>query len=114
MKNFVIGGLIFLAYLLLANSVFVVKETERAIMLRFGDVIASDIEPGLHFKLPWVNTVRKFDARILTVDSEPLRYLTLEQKALLVDSYSKWRIIDVERYYTATSGNEENTNRAHQ
>ncbi len=109
MKNFVIGGLIFLVYLLVANSVFVVKETERAIVLQFGDIIEADLDPGLHFKLPWVNTVRKFDARILTIDSNPQRYLTLEQKALLVDSYGKWRIVDVQRYYTATSGDESRT-----
>ena len=106
MKNFVIGGVIFLAYLLVANSIFVVKETERAIMLQFGNIVESDIPPGLHFKLPWVNTVRKFDARILTVDSTPQRFLTIEQKALLVDSYAMWRIVDVERFYTATSGEE--------
>jgi modulator of FtsH protease HflC len=106
MRNFVVGALIFLIYLLAANSIFVVRETERAIMLQFGDLIDPDIPPGLHFKLPWVNTVRKFDGRIMTVDANPQRYLTLEQKALLVDSYGMWRIVDVERFYTATSGEE--------
>lgn len=109
MKNFVIGGLIFLIYVVAANSIFVVKETERAIMLQFGDVVEADIPAGLHFKMPWINTVRKFDARILTVDSSPQRFLTLEQKALLVDSYAMWRIVDVQRYYTATSGDESRT-----
>lgn len=109
MKNFVIGGLIFLIYILATNSIFVVRETERAVMLQFGDMVDPDIPPGLHFKLPWVNTVRKFDGRIMVVDASPQRYLTLEQKALLVDSYGLWRIVDVERFYTATSGDESRT-----
>ena len=79
-------------------------------MLQFGNIVETDIPPGLHFKIPYVNSVRKFDARILTVDATPQRYLTLEQKALLVDSYAMWRIIDVERFYTATSGDESRAN----
>lgn len=110
MKNFVVGGIIFLVVLVGVNSIFVVKQTERAVMLQFGDIVETDIAPGLHFKIPYVNTVRKFDARILTVDATPQRYLTLEQKALLVDSYAMWRIVDVERFYTATSGDESRTN----
>lgn len=110
MKNFVAGAVLFLIVVVGANSVFVVKETERAVMLQFGNIVETDIPPGLHFKVPYVNSVRKFDARILTVDATPQRYLTLEQKALLVDSYAMWRIIDVERFYTATSGDESRAN----
>lgn len=110
MKNFVVGAVLFLIVVVGANSVFVVKETERAVMLQFGNIVETDIPPGLHFKVPYVNSVRKFDARILTVDATPQRYLTLEQKALLVDSYAMWRIIDVERFYTATSGDESRAN----
>lgn len=110
MKNTVFGVIIFLLVLIGANSVFVVSQTERAVMLQFGDMVRTDIPPGLHFKVPYINTVRKFDARVLTVDATPQRYLTLEQKALLVDSYAMWRIIDVERFYTATSGDETRAN----
>ncbi|MBC53213.1 MAG: protease modulator HflC [Gammaproteobacteria bacterium] len=110
MKNFVAGAVLFLIVVVGANSVFVVKETERAVMLQFGNIVETDIPPGLHFKIPYVNSVRKFDARILTVDATPQRYLTLEQKALLVDSYAMWRITDVERFYTATSGDESRAN----
>ncbi|HDZ10185.1 protease modulator HflC [Pseudohongiella sp.] len=110
MKNFVAGAVLFLIVVVGANSVFVVKETERAVMLQFGNIVDTDIPPGLHFKVPYVNSVRKFDARILTVDATPQRYLTLEQKALLVDSYAMWRITDVERFYTATSGDESRAN----
>lgn len=110
MKNYVAGAVLFLIVVVAANSIFVVKETERAVMLQFGNIVETDIPPGLHFKVPYVNSVRKFDARILTVDATPQRFLTLEQKALLVDSYAMWRIIDVDRFYTATSGDETRAN----
>lgn len=110
MKNFLLGAITFLVVVVAANSIFVVKQTERAVMLQFGDMVRADIPPGLHFKVPYVNSVRKFDARILTVDATPQRFLTLEQKALLVDSYAMWRIVDVQRFYTATSGDETRAN----
>jgi modulator of FtsH protease HflC len=110
MKNFFFGAVVVLAVLIGANSIFVVKETERGVLLQFGDIVRADIPPGIHFKVPYVNTIRKFDARVLTVDATPQRYLTLEQKALLVDSYAMWRIIDVQRFYTATSGDEARAN----
>ena len=109
MKNMMAGLIVFLLIVGGSNAVFVVKETERAVLLRFGTVERADLEPGLHFKMPWVNTVRKFDARVLTVTADAQRYLTLEQKALVVDSFAKWRIVDVQKYYTATSGEESRT-----
>src|SRR5690606_20924403 len=69
-----------------------------------GRVVNPDVKPGLHVKIPLVNTVRKFDARLLTLDSPTQRFLTLEKKAVMVDAYAKWRVADAERYYTATSG----------
>ena len=105
MKNFFSIGILFLFLVIVGNTLFVVKETERAVMLRFGQLVNADIEPGLHFKVPWVNTVRKFDARIQTEDATPERFLTLEQKALEVDSYAKWRIVDVDQFYVSTRGN---------
>ena len=97
---------LFVALVLASSTLFVVKETERAIMLQFGEVVEFDIQPGLHAKVPFVNTVRIFDARVLTLDARPQRYLTLEKKALIVDSFVKWRIDDVAVYYTSTSGDE--------
>ncbi|MFG1490011.1 protease modulator HflC [Oceanospirillum sp. HFRX-1_2] len=101
-------ALILIAILALvgANSIYIVNETERAIKLKFGEIIDSDIKPGLHFKIPVLHTIRKFDARMLTMDSRPQRYLTLEKKAVIVDSFVKWRIADVQKYYEATSGDE--------
>ncbi len=88
MKNFIVIGFIFLLVVVAGNSLFVVKETERAVMLKFGELVQDDISPGLHVKIPWVNTVRIFDARILTENAPRRRFLTLEQKALEVDSYA--------------------------
>lgn len=89
-----------------SRSIFVVKETERAVMLRFGEVVKADIPPGLHMKIPLVNNIRKFDGRVLTVDSQPERFFTQEKKALIVDSYAKFRVSDVSKFYTATNGEE--------
>lgn len=86
------------------NSFYIVSETERAVLLRFGRIVDPDVQPGLHMKIPYVNSVRKFDARLMTLDSPTSRFLTLEKKALMVDAYAKWRVDNAERYYTATSG----------
>lgn len=99
-----------IAVWLVSESVYIVKETERAVKLRFGEIVQPDIPPGLHFKIPFVNTVKKFEARLVTLDSRPQSFLTLEAKRLIVDSFIKWRIKDVERYYTATSGDENRAN----
>lgn len=88
------------------NSLFIVTEMQRAVLLEFGKVVRDDIEPGLHLKLPIINEVRKFDGRVLTSDAPPERFLTLEKKAVIVDSFAKFKIDDVETYYTSTSGDE--------
>jgi membrane protease subunit HflC len=96
--------LVFLVLVIGGNRLFVVKQTERAVMLQFGEIVQADIQPGIHVKIPWVNTVRKFDGRILTEDSPQQRFLTLEQKFLEVDSFAKWRIKDVRQFYVSTGG----------
>ena len=98
--------MVVITVVVVSNSVYTVKETERAIKLRFGAVTEADVPPGLHFKWPFADNIRKFDARVLTQDSKPARFYTLEKKPLRVDSFAKWRIKDVGRYYTATSGDE--------
>ena len=103
--------ILFLLFVLLTQSIYVVKETERAVKLRFGEIVEFDVDPGIHFKLPIVNTVRKFDARILTLDAAPQSYLTSEKKALTVDSFVKWRVSDVAKYFTTTGGDEERLRR---
>tara|TARA_B110000263_G_scaffold216233_1_gene201667 strand:+ start:3598 stop:4470 length:873 start_codon:yes stop_codon:yes gene_type:complete len=93
------------------QSLYVVNETERAVKLRFGEIVQFDVSPGLHFKWPILNSVRKFDARILTLDAPPQRYLTSEKKALMVDSFVKWRVKDVAKFYTTSGGDEDRLNR---
>lgn len=86
------------------NSLFVVKETDFAIKFRLGEIIRTDYEPGLHFKMPFVNNVRKFDNRMITLDMQPEQMNTAEQKFVEVDYYVKWRIFDPAAYYVATQG----------
>ena len=91
-------------------SLFVVQEGERGIVLRFGKVLRDNdnkplvYAPGLHFKVPFVETVKTLDARIQTMDNQADRFVTSEKKDLIVDSYLKWRISDFSRYYLATGG----------
>ncbi|AFJ03560.1 HflC protein [Methylophaga frappieri] len=93
---------------LLSASVFFVDEREKVILLKLGQIERSDYEPGLHFKMPFVNQVRRFDGRILSLDAQPARYLTGEKKNVIVDSFILWRIEDVAQYFRAMSGDEEN------
>jgi membrane protease subunit HflC len=90
--------------------VFTVNETEKAIKFRLGEIVKSDYAPGLHFKIPFINNVKKFDARIQTMDSKPERFLTAEKKNVIVDSFVKWRIGDVTTFYTVVGGDIDQAN----
>ena len=103
-KSLVWSVLTALVLMILNNTLYVIKETEKGVLLRFGEVVNPDIQPGLHVKFPFVNNVRKFDGRVLTVDAQAERFLTQEKKALVVDSFAKFRVIDTARFYTATNG----------
>jgi len=105
-KQMWVGLLVALVFIVGSNSLYVVRETERGVLLKFGEVVDPDLKPGLHVKVPFVNNVRLFDGRILTVDSSPERFFTQEKKALIVDSYAKFRVKDTAKYYTATNGEE--------
>lgn len=102
------GSLVLLAIALIlaSSSLYVVQETEKAVKLRFGKLIETDIQPGLHVKYPMAEKIRKFDARVMTLDAEPASFFTIEKKRLIVDAFSKWKIADVDTYYRATGGNE--------
>ncbi|MGZ8163542.1 MAG: protease modulator HflC [Methylobacter sp.] len=104
--------LVGLAGLLLIGlmCVFTVNETEKAIKFRLGEIVKYDYEPGLHFKLPFINNVKKFDSRIQTMDSKPERFLTAEKKNVIVDSFVKWRIGDVTTFYTVVAGDIDQAN----
>ncbi len=96
-----------LGVLLLASmSVFHVNEQEKAILFRLGEIVTSDLKPGLHFKTPFINNVSTFDARVLTLDAKSERFLTSEKKNVIVDSFAKWRIGDVGLFYTTVGGDE--------
>ena len=105
MNNLMKTVIVLMVILLGANStLYVVSEFERGVKLQFGKLVEADIQPGLHVKVPFVDNVRIFDARILTVDAQPASFFTVEKKRLIVDSYAKWRISNVETYYKATGG----------
>lgn len=93
--------------ILVSASVFFVDERQRVIMLKLGEIARSDYEPGLHFKIPFVNQIRRFDGRILSLDATPARYLTGEKKNVIVDSFILWRISDVAQYFRSMGGDEE-------
>ena len=86
------------------QTLYTVNETQRAVLLEFGKMTRADIPPGLHIKVPFIHDVKRFDSRVLTVDARPEQYFTKEKKALIVDSFAMYRISNVEKYYTATSG----------
>ena len=105
MKNlFKALGLLIVVLVAVNSTLYVVSEFERGVKLRFGKLIESDIQPGLHVKFPIIDDVRIFDARILTLDAQQASFFTIEKKRLIVDSYAKWRISNVETYYKATGG----------
>jgi modulator of FtsH protease HflC len=96
----VIVSIVLLGYF----SVYRVYQWEQAIVFKFREIEYSTSEPGLHLMIPWVNTVQKFETRLLNFDQEPQRFLTSEKKDVIVDYYVKWRISNVENFYTATRG----------
>jgi len=87
-----------------ANSVYTVDQREKAMVFRLGEIVSSDLEPGIHLKAPFINNVRKFDGRIQTLDSRPERFLTSEKKNVIVDTFVKWRISNVDNFYRAVGG----------
>jgi len=91
-------------FVVISGSAYVVNQYERAVVLQFGALIKSDVSPGLHFKIPFIDRVRKFDGRLQTADMVPASFYTIENKRLVVDSYIKWRIKDVSTYYRTTGG----------
>ena len=93
--------------IVLSLSLFVVDQRQNAMVFRFGEIVSIKKEPGLFLKLPVIDNVRLYDVRILTVDTgEPERFLTSEKKNVLVDLFVKWRISEVEKYYTSVGGDE--------
>ncbi|KOR45850.1 membrane protease HflC [Xanthomonas oryzae] len=106
MKNSLVIGLIVAVLLTLMGSVFVVREDQTAMVLNLGRVVRADLKPGLHFKIPLVESVRVFDRRFQVLDTAPARYFTAEQKDVSVDFFAIGYISDVRAFYRATGGEE--------
>jgi len=104
-SNVLIGAVA--ALVLLSMSVFVVDQRQAAIVFQLGEMVGVKTDPGLYFKVPLMQNVRFFDSRILTLDTgEPERFITAEKKNVMVDSFVKWRIVDVKQYYVSVGGDE--------
>ena len=101
--------LVAMALLLLLGSTFVVNESQTAIVLNLGKIVRSDVGPGLHFKVPLIESARVFDRRLQVLSSEPERYITVDKRDVSVDFFALGRIADVRRFYRATGGDEERT-----
>ena len=86
-------------------SIFTVNQWQQAIVFKFREIYRSDNQPGIHFMIPLVNYAQKIEKRLLNLDQEPQRFLTKEKKDVIVDYYVKWRITNIEKFYTATRGN---------
>jgi membrane protease subunit HflC len=110
LKTFLPLGLAGLVIAIYAFT-FVVQQYEVAIKLRLGQIVGDDYQPGLHFKVPILNNIKVFDRRIQTMDSRPERFLTIEKKDVIVDSYTKWRISNAAQFFRSTGGSIARTSR---
>ncbi len=107
-KTTLIGIVLIIAGVLVFETVYFVDEREKAIVFQFGRIVESNDQPGIHIKKPFINSVQFYDARIQTMDADPELYLTGEKKNLVVDSFAKWRIRDVAKYYVTVGGLQSN------
>ncbi|MFA7242230.1 MAG: protease modulator HflC [Sulfuricellaceae bacterium] len=104
--NLILSGLV-MAIILFSLTAFTVDQRQAAMIFQLGEIVDVKTQPGLYFKWPFLQNIRYFDSRILTLDSqEPERFITSEKKNVLVDSYVKWRIVDVNKYYVSVGGDE--------
>ncbi len=99
-------GIVLVVVLTVSSTVYTVDERERVIVVRLGEVLRYDDAPGVHLKLPFLDTLRYFDSRVLTMDADAQPFLTQEKKYVLVDSYVKWRIQDPLKYFLTVGGSE--------
>jgi len=106
MNNRNILTILIAAIILITSSTFIVDEREVAIKFRLGEIVRSYDVPGLYLMIPFINNVKKYDSRLLTMDSKPEQFLTSEKKNVIVDSFVKWRITSPENFYRASKGDE--------
>jgi Membrane protease subunits, stomatin/prohibitin homologs len=92
--------------IIISSSVFIVDEREIAIKFRLGEIVKTYDEPGIFLMIPFLNNIKKYDSRLLTMDSKPEQFLTSEKKNVIVDSYVKWKITDPQNFYRSSKGDE--------
>lgn len=109
-KLITVFSVLIIVGILSSFSLFTVKQWEKAILFQIGEIRETQFEPGLHIKIPMLQSVKKFDGRILTLEISAERFLTKEKKNVIVDSFVKWRILDVAKFYTSVGGKEEDAN----
>jgi membrane protease subunit HflC len=96
-----------LALVVVSLSMYTVDQRQAALVFQLGEIVRVDKQPGLYFKVPFIQNVRYFDTRVLTLDAaEPERFITSEKKNVLVDYFVKWRIVDVQKFYVSFAGDE--------
>ena len=105
-KQMQVFGIIFAVLSVISGSVFMVDQREKALVFQLGEIQGTDYAPGLHFKLPFIQRVERFDGRVLTLDNQTENFLTSEKKNVKVDFFVKWRIANTTTYYRATGGEE--------
>jgi len=110
-KLVAVVAILALVVLTAVSAFYVVDERQKVIVVRFGQILRHDDKPGLHLKTPFVDEVRYFDSRILTLDAEPQPFLTGEKKYVVVDSFVKWRVLDARQYFLTVSGSESEARR---
>ncbi len=110
-KGIIVGAVLAGLILITSSAIFVVQEQQLALLLRLGEIVDADFKPGLHFKIPVIQDVVKFDKRIQTLDANPERFLTIEKKFVVVNSFAKWRIADVAQFYRSTRGSSDTASR---
>ena len=98
--------IIIVTIIFIYSAIFIVDERQVVIKFRLGEIVASYTEPGLYFMIPFINNIKKYDSRILTMDAPPEQFLTSEKKNVIVDSFVKWRISGPENFYRASKGDE--------
>lgn len=110
-KLLALAGIVLLVAITVHSALYTVDQREKVIVVRFGQVLRYDDGPGLHVKAPFLDETKYFDSRLLTLDAEPQRFLTVEKKYLVVDSFVKWRIDDALKYYLTVGGQESEAER---
>jgi len=99
-------SILFALFILVYTATFIVDEREVAIKFRLGEIVTTYQDPGLYFMIPFINNIKKYDSRLLTMDSKPEQFLTSEKKNVIVDSFVKWKITGPENFYRSSKGDE--------